>query len=217
MRKKMLFNYKKGIHPECGKKIKVYKDILMTPFYTENFCDELVKMSKEYKDKFSPDIVYGKSDSHKMTEDYPWDTLFFSKISYFLFEDFCEHYKKFICPILHSYFSPCNVAGWFSPMIIKYSRVNQKVDIHNDTSLFTLNVKLNTDFEGCELEFPRQEWNNSALPKGWCMVWPSQVTHPHRARPLLKGTKYTLASWTHPISWNSEQMGGSIYNDRENA
>ena len=133
----MLFNYKKGIHPECGKKIKVYKDILMTPFYTENFCDELVKMSKEYKDKFSPDIVYGKSDSHKMTEDYPWDTLFFSKISYFLFEDFCEHYKKFICPILHSYFSPCNVAGWFSPMIIKYSRVNQKVDIHNDTSLFT--------------------------------------------------------------------------------
>ena len=49
------------------------------------------------------------------------------------------------------------------------------------------------------------------------MVWPSQVTHPHRARPLLKGTKYTLASWTHPISWNSEQMGGSIYNDRENA
>ena len=84
MRKKMLFNYKKGIHPECGKKIKVYKDILMTPFYTENFCDELVKMSKEYKDKFSPDIVYGKSDSHKMTEDYPWDTLFFSKISYFL-------------------------------------------------------------------------------------------------------------------------------------
>ena len=206
----MQIDYKKAIHPDCGKKVKIHKDIIMTPFYTEKFCDELVDTCKFYKNRFAPYIRYTMDLTNKHSNTSPWDTLFFSRISQILFEDFCAHYQKYICPVLEKHFYPEVVSGWFSPMVIKYSRKGQQVDIHNDTSRFTLNVKLNTDFAGCHVEFPRQNWNNKKLPKGWCMIWPSRVTHPHRAAPLKKGTKYTLSSWTHPIPWETNQMGGSI-------
>jgi len=207
----LIVDYRKAIHPQCGKEIKTHKDIIITPFYTAQFCDELVKMAKFYTKKFSRDITYGKDHTDEVTDNSPWDTLFFSHISQILFEDFCAHYKKYICPALEKHFHPENIRGWFSPMIIKYSRKGQKVDLHNDTSLFTLNVKLNTDYEGCDVEFPRQEWTNKDLPKGWCMIWPSKVTHPHKAHPLISGAKYTLSSWTHPMSWKPDDLGGSIY------
>jgi len=208
----LIVDYRKAIHPECGKKIEVHKDIIITPFYTPKFCDELVGMSKFYNKKFSAYIQYvGKDHSRDATAQSPWDTLFFSRISHILFEDFCNHYKKYICPVLEKHFYPEMITGWFSPMIIKYSRKGQHVTLHNDMSLFTLNVKLNTDYEGCHVEFPRQGWNNKDVPKGWCMVWPSTATHPHMAHPLVSGTKYSLGSWTHPTSWQADQVGGSIY------
>ena len=207
----MIVDYRKAIHPQCGKEVKVYKDIIITPFYTTEFCDELVEMSEFYSKKFTSSVYYLKDHAHDMIGTSPWDSLYFSRISYILFEEFCEHYKKYICPVLEQQFHPETISGWFSPMIIRYSRKGQNIGLHNDVSLFTLNVKLNTGFEGCELEFPRQGWSNKDIPKGWCFVWPSKPTHPHRANPLISGTKYTLSSWTHPASWNSGDVGGSIY------
>jgi len=204
------FNYKTAIHPDCGKEVKIHKDIVITPFYTEKFCDQLLKTAKFYDNKFSSYIVYGEEKTHGKTKNSPWDTLFMSRISHLLFEEFVEHYKKYLCPVLEKHFHPTTIAGWFSPMIIKYSRNGQQVGLHNDTSEFTFNLKLNTDYEGSVLEFPRQNWNNKEVPKGWCYVWPSRVTHPHRTTPLKKGTKYTLSSWIHPVSWSPNQMGGSI-------
>ena len=207
----LINDYREAIHPECGKEVEIHKDIIITPFYTAKFCDELVEMATFYREKFIAYITYKKKNTNDMSDESPWDTLFFSRISHILFEDFCHHYKKYICQALEKHFYPENIAGWFSPMIIKYSRKGQNVTLHNDASLFTLNVKLNTDYEGCDVEFPRQGWTNKDLPKGWCMIWPSRVTHPHRAAPLKKGTKYTLSSWTNPIAWTPSQMGGSIF------
>ena len=69
---------------------------------------------------------------------------------------------------------------------------------------------LNDNYKGSLLKFPRQNFDNKDIPKGWSMVWPSTVTHPHETTPLKKGTKYTLSSWSHPPSWSHEEMGGSI-------
>ena len=207
-------DYTKAIHPKCGKEVQTYKDIVITPFYTEEFCDELVEMSEFYKKKFSTSVHYINNYTQKFG-DSPWNSLYFSRISHFLFEDFCKHYKKHICPVLEKHFYPEVINGWFSPMIIKYSKKGQGIDLHYDTSLFTLNVKLNTNYEGCLVEFPRQKWNNKDIPKGWCFIFPSKATHPHTAHPLQSGTRYVLSSWTHPVSWSPDQVGGSIYyNDR---
>jgi len=208
---KPFFNYKKAIHPDCGKEVKIHQDIIITPFYTEEFCDHLVEVAKFYDKKFTQSVFYVEGKTHNLTKNSPWDTLYLSRISLLLFEDFCDHYEKFICPLIEKNFSPLTIAGWFSPMIIKYSEHNQKVQLHNDVSLITLNLKLNTDYKGSVLEFPRQNWTNKGVPKGWCYLWPSRVTHPHKTTSLKKGTKYTLSSWTHPPSWAPDKMGGSIY------
>ena len=207
-----LMNYEQGIHPDCGKIVEIEKDIIITPFYTEAYCDALVDLAKFYDDKFEQYIRY-MSRSGDSSNNSPWNTLFFSRISQLLFEDFCCHYKKYLVPAIEKNFekglSPIN--GWFSPFIIKYDQPEQMVNLHNDHSLFTMNVKLNTDFKGSELVFPRQGWSNKDIPKGWCFLWPSDVTHPHQSKPLISGVKYTLASWTHPCIWNPNDNGGSIY------
>lgn len=207
----MIVDYKKGIHPECGKKYEVVKDIIMTPFYTEKFCDEIVKTAKFYDNKFGPGITYRDKDYLNKK---PWDVLYMSRISHIFFEEFVEHYKKCLCPIIAKTFAPEQVKGWFSPFVIKYEK-GDEVALHNDTSEFTMNVKLNTNYEGSDLYFPRQKFNNKVVPKGWCIIWPSTVTHPHQASKLTKGKKYTLASWTHPYSWSLNDTGGSILANRK--
>lgn len=207
----MIKDYMKSIHPECGKKVEIYKDIIITPFYTEDFCDYLVDIAKYYDGRFIEYIRYGNNKETNNTA--PWNTLHMCHISQLLFEDFCGHYKKLILPLIHEHFICSGIDAWYSPFIVKYDTPGQNVDLHNDTSRFTLNVKLNTNFEGAELHFPRQGWSNKDIPKGWCFLWPSQVTHPHEADPLICGVKYTLASWTHPMSWGKDENFSSIYHD----
>jgi hypothetical protein len=208
----IIVDYKKGIHPNCGKEYKIVKDIIITPFYTEKFCDEIVKMAKFYDDKFGHGITYDKKPS---TDDRkPWDVLYMSRFSNLFFEEFVKHYDECLSPLITKVFAPEKVKGWFSPFIIKYEK-GDKVALHNDTSEFTMNVKLNTNYTGADLYFPRQKFNNKVVPKGWCIIWPSTVTHPHQASELTKGRKYTLASWTHPYSWNLNNTGGSILPNRK--
>ena len=85
-------NLNQAAHPDCGKKFKFVKDILITPFYTEKFCDELVNVCEEKKKEFSPYIVYNQTEGE--TGDCPWDTLFFNQIHKDLFKNFCTQYKE---------------------------------------------------------------------------------------------------------------------------
>ena len=109
-----LLDYKKGIHPDCGKQVEVHKDIIITPFYTDKFCDQLMKMAKFYDNQFSQNIIYGKDKSHDKTNESPWDTLILSRVSRILFEEFGKHYNQYLCPILEKHFKPTTIPGLFS-------------------------------------------------------------------------------------------------------
>jgi len=106
---KPFFNYKKAIHPDCGKEVKIHQDIIITPFYTEEFCDHLVEVAKFYDKKFTQSVFYVEGKTHNLTKNSPWDTLYLSRISLLLFEDFCDHYEKFICPLIEKNFSPLTI------------------------------------------------------------------------------------------------------------
>jgi hypothetical protein len=56
-------------------------------------------------------------------------------------------------------------------------------------------VRLNDGYDGAELRFPRQRYDNSAQPVGSMLAWPSLVTHPHETAPLRAGVKYGLTVW----------------------
>jgi curved DNA-binding protein CbpA len=84
----------------------------------------------------------------------------------------------------------------------KYDQIGQENNLHNDASLVTLNIKLNNDYQGCELLFPRQQFNSKDVPTGYAMIWPSVVSHPHVTTPLTLGRKLSIVSWTWPPEWS---------------
>jgi hypothetical protein len=67
--------------------------------------------------------------------------------------------------------------------------------LHHDVAQVSASVKLNDDYVGAELDFPRQDFTNADVPVGSLLVWPSLVTHPHQTQPLVSGVKYGLTIW----------------------
>ena len=80
---------------------------------------------------------------------------------------------------------------------MRYSMDTQtELGLHTDASLFTGSVKLNDNYAGAELVFPRQEFTNKNVKVGQCILFPSMVTHGHKVLPLRGGKKYSLTMWT---------------------
>jgi len=87
--------------------------------------------------------------------------------------------------------------GLRDAFIIKYEMDKQRsLRLHNDASLVTGSVKLNDNYEGGLLEFPRQGITNKDVPVGKCILFPGQVTHGHTSTELLSGVKYSLTIWS---------------------
>jgi len=196
----VVLDFNTSLDPNCGKDYKVENDIIITPFWTQEFCNNLISVAEEYKNNFSKDIVwYGKSGKN-----IGWNDIKFDDIDPNISEYFVKQYKKFALPIISEVFTDASsdIKGWFSPYIIRYDKVDQCADLHNDASYLTFNIKLNNDYDGCDLIFPRQNFNSRDVPIGHAMIWPSTVSHPHYSTPLKSGIKYSIISWTWPPEWN---------------
>ena len=73
--------------------------------------------------------------------------------------------------------------------------LEEHLRMHHDVAQVSASIKLNDDYEGGELHFPRQGVTNRTLGIGEVVSWPSLVTHPHETLPLRTGTKYALTIW----------------------
>ena len=199
----MIIDYTKGIHPESGKKYTIHNDIIVTPFWTEDFCEELCDVAKFYNNKFH--YHYQNTNYNGVQDDLYFNTLFLDHINHWLFQDFTDHYSQSICKVISQEWPQVQITGWFPPFIVRYESTKKDIlKLHNDISFITTVVKLNNEYEGGLLEFPRQEWNNSEVPVGYAQIWPSAITHPHTVTPVTKGTRYAFTSWTWPYEWQAE-------------
>ena len=80
---------------------------------------------------------------------------------------------------------------------IKYSLDTQKsLGLHHDESYISASVKLNEDYDGGILEFPRQEYDNTNIDIGDIILWPGDLTHPHRCTELKSNEKHALTIWS---------------------
>ena len=92
---------------------------------------------------------------------------------------------------------------FYTIFAIKYEMEDQrKLTLHHDESYISGSVKLNADYTGAELVFPRQNFSNLEIIPGDLLLWPSQVTHPHKCTPLKSGKKYSLTFWTKELEDN---------------
>ena len=81
--------------------------------------------------------------------------------------------------------------------VVKYSKDTQtELKTHVDDSYVSGSIKLNNNYEGGILTFPRQRVTNQAAEVGDLLVWPSQITHPHNSTLLEEGEKYSITIWT---------------------
>lgn len=80
---------------------------------------------------------------------------------------------------------------------MKYSTDTQRtLGLHTDAALVTGSMKLNDDYEGATLIFPRQGITNEDIPIGKLILFPGPLTHGHYVNELRSGTKYSFTTWT---------------------
>ena len=158
-------------------------DIICIDFMTPYMCDRMIEIADGHKfDKLSYDKVPGKE--LRLTEMGLW-------------EELEKHWLKTVYDISYKYWEPCHIYGLRDAFIIRYSMDTQRsLKRHHDASLVTGSVKLNDDYTGGLLEFPRQGITNKDIPVGKCLLFPGQVSHPHLSSELESGVKYSLTIWS---------------------
>lgn len=168
--------------------------LLLHNFLSEDYCEELIRVAEEFNewkqlpnDKFPGQEVRLK----KLYEKY-----------YNIYEK--AYFDKFV-PVVEKYWKPLSMYGIRDLFVIKYKIGKQtSLRLHHDMSLVTGSMKLNNDYTGGVLNFPRQGVDNLETSVGSVIIWPGQVTHGHECTEVTSGTKYGLTLWT-------SRMDGDIY------
>ena len=162
-------------------------DMILIDFMSEDMCQKMISLSEKHTFKsLSYDKVKGQELRLK---------------EFGLWYELEEHWNTYIYPIVYEFWTPCHMWGMRDAFLIKYEMEKQRdLPLHNDASLVTGSVKLNDNYEGGVLEFPRQKLSNKDIPIGKCILFPGQVTHGHLSTPITKGTKYSLTIWSQRYS-----------------
>ena len=158
-------------------------DIIVIDFMSEDMCQNMISLAENQTFNFM--------EGDKV----PSQDLRLKEIG--LWEQLKEHWNRTVYEIVYDYWNPCHMYGLRDAFIIKYEMDKQRsLRLHNDASLVTGSIKLNDNYEGGILEFPRQGVSNKDVSVGKCILFPGQVTHGHTSTELLSGTKYSLTIWS---------------------
>ena len=159
-------------------------EMLLVDFMTPEQCREYIRIAEEHGGfNPHPDDKFPSHDIH-LKELGLWDEV-------------DEHWRRYIAPICEKYWKPYAYYGMRKAFVMKYSADTQRtLGLHTDASLVTGSVKLSDDYDGCILEFPRQNITNKDVPIGKLILFPGQCTHGHHVTPLKTGVKHSLTIWT---------------------
>lgn len=170
------------IHPHGYEKLG--DDMLLIDFLSPEMCDRIIEISDQNGQWGS--LSYDK---------FPAQEIRLKELN--LWDDLEKHWEKVIYPIVEEFWKPLQMYGLRDAFVMRYAMDTQRsLRLHNDASLVTGSVKLNDDYEGADLFFPRQNISNKDIPVGKCILFPGQLTHGHTCQELVSGVKYSLTMWT---------------------
>ena len=170
--------------PTHNKYEVIGNEMLLIDYLTPSMCDDLIAMADK-------DGEWGSLDY----DNFPAKEIRMKKLG--LWNEMERHWKKSIYPIVHSFWRPFRMHGIRDAFVMRYSMDTQtKLNLHCDASVVTGSVKLNDNYEGADLVFPRQKFSNKDVPVGKCILFPGQLTHGHECQELISGVKYSLTIWT---------------------
>ena len=160
------------------------QDFMRYDFLTPEFCEYIVMAAE------------GQEWSSNRFDAYRTQDIYLEEAIPDLFQSIDLHLQHRIWPSVIKYWDvdPIKTSTAF---VLKYTMDSQKsLPLHHDESFISGSVKLNEDYEGGILKFPRQSFTNEDLKVGQLLCWPSKITHPHLSTELTSGTKYSLTIWT---------------------
>lgn len=164
---------------------EVATEIIQMPFWTPEFCSTVIQAA----------IAAGGFSPHD-DDPVPGYEVSLAAISPRLFEAVENDIGVRMWPAIREWWPYVDYHGLRDAFVIRYAKGEQEeLRMHHDVAQVSASIKLNSDYEGAELEFPRQRFTNVDVPVGDLVVWPSLVTHPHASRPLVSGVKYSLTVW----------------------
>ncbi len=170
--------------PNLGGYEQLEKDMIMVDFMSPTQCKDMIDIANAHNNWQSLD--YDK---------FPAQEIRLKELN--LFEELEWHWDEYIKPIVEKYWKPLELYGLRDAFVLKYDTSSQtKLALHHDASYVTGSVKLNDDYVGGELVFPRQDVSNINIPAGKLLLFPGAVTHPHECVDLISGTKYSLTIWS---------------------
>lgn len=165
--------------------IEIGDEMYRTTFWTPAFCDTVIRAAE----------AVGAFEQHD-DDPVPGHEVSLAVISPALFEHVQTDLGVRLWPRFRKAWPYIDYYGIRDVFVIKYEIGGQEsLRIHHDVAQVSASVKLNDDYTGGELEFPRQGVTNADLAVGDLVVWPSLVTHPHQSNQLVSGVKYSLTIW----------------------
>ena len=160
-------------------------EVLRVPLWTADFCATVIRAAE----------AVGRWGSDP-DDPVPGRELSLAAISPQLHRALEEHFATAVWPALQEHWPAIDFDGFQDAFVIKDSAHEPAgLRIHHDLSQVSASVRLNDGYDGGRLEFPRQGVANDGVAVGDALVWPSLVTHPHRAQPVTRGVKYALTIW----------------------
>lgn len=192
---KYFSNIYPGIKEPMGSKgyTVVAPEMLLTKLLTPEQCEELISLSESCGGWGS--LSYDK---------FPAQEIRLSLVSKRYYDLIAEEVMGRIKEMCEEYWRPMEMIGVRDIFVMKYTEGGQtSLGLHTDASLVTGSVKLNEDYEGAELVFPRQNFSNINTQTGDVILFPGEVTHGHQCNELIRGTKYSLTIWTQRFSGDS--------------
>jgi hypothetical protein len=163
---------------------EVAQDLLVTKLLSESECKDLIAKSDALGG-------WGNLEGDK----FPAQEIRLKKLG--LWKQYEALWRDKLFKICEKHWNPVEYMGLRDAFTMRYAMDTQKsLGLHTDASLITGSVKLNDNYEGATLYFPRQDFTNLDVPVGSCILFPSQVTHGHYVDELMSGVKYSLTMWT---------------------
>jgi len=153
-------------------------------FWTPEFCAVVIRAAELVGFEPDPD------------DPVPGHEVSLATVSPVLFTAVQDDIGMRIWPQLQDVWPLIEYRGLRDAFVIRYRAGEQEsLRLHQDIGQISATVRLNDDYEGAALAFPRQRYDNTLQSIGSLLAWPSLVTHPHEATRLTRGVKYALTIW----------------------
>lgn len=160
-------------------------DLYVVPFWTTQMCSAVIRAAE----------AVGGFEQHP-DDPVPGHEVSLATISPRLYEAFQDDLGMRLWPQLREHWPLIDYHGLRDAFVIRYAPGEQEeLRLHHDVAQVSASMKLNDDYTGAVLGFPRQGVSNAEVPVGSLLVWPSLVTHPHGTDRLISGVKYGLTVW----------------------